>query len=121
MRTAAIVLLLTSLAATAGAQSAGARSVGDPQVTLHAFNPRRRRTQRIGVIAPTLWAGLIGASRELSGRDLTRSIEAQHNLEKVYLGNVGLDRGYIMGGLYLPQVMRVIEPVELPVDTSGPD
>ena len=128
--------------------------------------------------------GLIGASRELAGWDLTRSIEAQHNLEKVYLVNAGLDLGYIMGGLFLAQlgdeyparadqfegwgysialqggflmlfdavmfiahrrnreyrpllsgfagfrrrrgparaqVMRVIEPVELPVDTSGPN
>ena len=141
MKTAAILLLLTSLAATAGAQSSGARLVGDPQITLDAFNARRQRTQRIGMIALASWAGLnivggsalyfldeanqsfhqmnamwnvvnaglatgglIGASRELTGWDLTRSIEAQHNLEKVYLVNAGLDLGYIMGGLFLAQL-----------------
>jgi len=141
MKTAAILLLLTSLAATAGAQSAGARSISDPQLTLDAFNARRQRTQRIGMIALASWAGLnmvggsalyfldeanqsfhqmnamwnvvnaglatgglIGASRTLTGWDLTRSIEAQHNLEKVYLVNAGLDLGYIMGGLFLAQL-----------------
>ena len=141
MKTAAILLLLTSLAATAGAQSSAAQSVGDPQITLDAFNARRQRAQRIGMIALASWAGLniaggsalyffdeanqsfhqmnamwnvvnaglatgglIGASRELTGWDLTRSIEAQHNLEKVYLVNAGLDLGYIMGGLFLAQL-----------------
>ena len=141
MKTAAILLLLTSLAATAGAQSSGTQSGGDPQITLDAFNARRQRTQRIGMIALASWAGLnivggsalyffdeanqsfhqmnamwnvvnaglatgglIGASRELTGWDLTRSIEAQHNLEKVYLVNAGLDLGYIMGGLFLAQL-----------------
>ena len=141
MKTAAILLLLTSLAATAGAQSSGTQSVGDPQNTLDAFNARRQRAQRIGMIALASWAGLniaggsalyffdeanqsfhqmnamwnvvnaglatgglIGASRELTGWDLTRSIEAQHNLEKVYLVNAGLDLGYIMGGLFLAQL-----------------
>ena len=130
MKTAAVLLLLTSLAATAGAQSSGTQSVGDAQITLDAFNARRQRTQRIGMIALASWAGLniaggstlyffdeanqsfhqmnamwnvvnaglatgglIGASRELTGWDLTRSIEAQHNLEKVYLVNAGLDLG----------------------------
>jgi hypothetical protein len=141
MKTAAILLLLTSLAATAGAQSGGARSTGDSQMTLDAFNARRQRTQRIGMIALASWAGLnivggsalyfldeanqsfhqmnamwnvvnaglatgglIGASRELTGWNLARSIEAQHNLEKVYLVNAGLDLGYIMGGLFLAQL-----------------
>jgi hypothetical protein len=141
MKTAAILLLLTSLAATAGAQSAGAQSMSDSQLTIDAFNARRQRTQRIGMIALASWAGLnmiggsalyfideanqsfhqmnalwnvvnaglatgglIGASRELTGWSLTRSIEAQHNLEKVYLVNAGLDLGYIMGGLFLAQL-----------------
>ena len=39
MKTAAVLLLFTSLAATAGAQS-----VRDPQVTLDALNARRQRT-----------------------------------------------------------------------------
>jgi hypothetical protein len=134
MKTAAFLLLLTSLAATAGAQT-----TADPAID--AFNERRQRTQRIGMIALASWAGinmvggsalyfideanrsfhqmnaiwnvvnaglatggLIGASRDLSGWDLTRSIEAQHNLEKVYLVNAGLDLGYIMGGLFLWQL-----------------
>ena len=141
MKTAAILLLLTSLAATAGAQSSAAQLGSDSQITLDAFNARRQRTQRIGMIALASWAGLnivggsalyffdeakqsfhqmnamwnvvnaglatgglIGASRQLTGWDLTRSIEAQHNLEKVYLVNAGLDLGYIMGGLFLAQL-----------------
>lgn len=141
MKTAAILLLLTSLAATAGAQSTAPGAAADFGATLDAFNARRQRTQRIGMIALASWAGLnmvggsalyfldeanqsfhqmnamwnvvnaglatgglIGASRELTGWDLTRSIEAQHNLEKVYLLNAGLDLGYIMGGLFLAQL-----------------
>ena len=61
MKTAAILLLLTSLAATAGAQS-----VGDPQITLDAFNARRQRAQRIGMIALASWAGLNIAGGECS-------------------------------------------------------
>lgn len=136
MKTAAIILLLTSLAATMGAQTAP-----EAQLTIDSFNARRQRTQRIGMIALASWAGLnmiggsalyfvdeanqsfhqmnalwnvvnaglatgglIGASRELTGWGLTRSIEAQHNLEKVYLVNAGLDLGYIMGGLFLTQL-----------------
>ena len=128
-----MALLLSSLAATAGAQT--------QELTLDSFNARRQRTNRIGMIVLASWAGLniiggsalyfmdesnqsfhqmnaiwnvvnaglaagglIGASRDVSGWSLTKSIEAQHNLEKIFLLNAGLDLGYIMGGLFLWQL-----------------
>jgi hypothetical protein len=48
--------------------------------------------------------GILGSRKDLSDWSLTRSIEAQHNLEKVYVLNAGLDLGYIMGGLFLAQL-----------------
>lgn len=49
--------------------------------------------------------GLIGSSRERSDRGLTESVEAQHKTEKIFLLNAGLDLGYIMGGLYLRELV----------------
>ena len=110
-------------------------------MTTEAFNARRRRIQRAGMIVLAAWAGvnivggtamffldeahrffyqmnaiwnlvnaglaaggLLGTRKPTVDWSLTRSIEAQHNLEKILLVNGGLDFGYIMGGLFLMQL-----------------
>lgn len=131
MKFAGIALLLASLAVTAGAQeptidSFNARRQRTQKLGMialaswaglniaagsalyfadEAHSSFHQMNAMWNVVNAGLAAGgLIGASRELTGWSLSRSIEAQHNLEKVYLLNAGLDLGYIMGGFFLRQL-----------------
>lgn len=53
-------------------------------------------------------AGLAGmgllAGNSGVGKNVLQTLKAQHNTEKIYLLNAGLDVGYIFGGLYLTEL-----------------
>lgn len=48
--------------------------------------------------------GLLGSRKESADKSLFETIRGQHNTEKIYLLNAGLDVGYIFGGLYLAEL-----------------